>query len=188
MLYLVAAADPGEAWCGLAVAYLATDVVADDQAAKMEPLMQSRRRRIRVMEAETLTPQQLYDKLERLSGQLYHLVLERYSLYPWMAREQGYSELLTAQCVGVVKYIAGKAGVPVTLQDAKGCLRGGRAAAKKAGFPMEDRALGSGRFRYRGPDFALPGRPHRRDALAHLVWWATHDQNSPLLTERQLPR
>jgi hypothetical protein len=148
---------------------------------------QSTKGRIVLLTCLTLEPQQLYRKLETLIPSLHHLVLERYSLYPWLAREQGYSELLTSQCVGVVRYLADRASLPLTQQDAKGNLKAGRAIAKSSGFKMKSRVLGSGRFKYRGPDFDLPGRPHRRDAASHGVVWAARDPSSPLLTRRQVP-
>src|SRR5580692_11051045 len=171
-VFRLAAIDPGEAWCGLAefdLAPLGGRLLGDGFVD------QSRRGTIRLMQCRTLTPHDLYGELERIAPLIHAVVLERYSLYPWMAREQGFSELLTAQCVGVVTDIAVRRfKVPVfCLQDAKGTLKGGRAQAARAGFRMKDRALGSGRFRYRGPDFDLPGKPHRRDAAAHGVFWAT---------------
>lgn len=178
-VYRIAAVDPGESWCGLAefsLAPLGGCLLGDGFVD------QSRRGKIRLMRCRTLRPHDLYGELEKLAPLLHALVLERYSLYPWMAREQGFSELLTAQCVGVVTDIAVRRfGVPVfELQDAKGTLRGGRAIADKAGFRMKDRALGSGRWKYRGPDFDLPGRPHRRDAASHGVFWAARSPQSPL--------
>lgn len=181
-VYRIAAVDPGESWCGLAefdLAPLGGRLLGDGFVD------QSRRGKIRLMRCRTLTPASLYGELEKLAPTLHAVILERYSLYPWMAREQGFSELLTAQCVGVVTDIAvRRCQVPVfILQDAKGVLKGGRAAAKQAGFRMKDRVLGSGRFRYRGPDFDLPGRPHRRDAAAHGVFFAANNKQwSPLLT------
>lgn len=179
--YLVLAVDPGEAWCGLATFLLRPG----GGFYRGNCLDQSTKGKIVLLNAQTLEPPRLYRALEDALPHAHHMVLERYSLYPWLAREQGYSELLTAQCVGVCTYLADRAQVPLTLQDAKGNLKGGRAAAKAAGFKMADRVLGSGRFKYRGPDFALPGRPHRRDACAHGVRWATASPSSPLLTRRQ---
>jgi hypothetical protein len=98
-----------------------------------------------------------------------------------MARQQGFSEFPTAQCVGIVKYIASRRDVQVHMQDAKGNLKQGRAQAQKIGFRMVQRRLGNGKYAYRGPDFDLPGKPHRRDAAAHGVRFATLDGGSPLL-------
>lgn len=177
--YRLAAIDPGESWCGWALFDL---VPLGGRLIGDGFVDQSRRGRIRLMDCRTMDPETLYGELEKWLPRLSFVVLERYSLYPWMAREQGFSELETAQCCGVVGYLARKAGVPLFKQDAKGCLRGGRQQAELAGFRMKARALGSGRFRYRGPDFDLPGRPHRRDAAAHGVFFATTSrEHSPLL-------
>jgi len=183
--YLVAAVDPGEAWCGLSEWLLVPSATARYSADHVD---QSRKGKLVLLRAVTVEPSVLYRELETLMPSLHHLVLERYSLYPWLAREQGYSELETAQCVGVVKYICTRADVDFTLQDAKKNLKEGRANALKAGFQMKDRVLGSGRFKYRGPDFDLPGKPHRRDACAHGAMWATTNPRSPLLTRRQVPQ
>jgi hypothetical protein len=177
---LIAAIDPGDAWCGLAVFRLSRQPrLRYDTAIDCSKLG-----KIQLMQAETMHPDELYAWLEQHcwdgASDLLAIVLERYQLYPWMARQQGFSEFPTAQCVGVVKYLASRAGVPVHMQDAKGCLKGGRAAAKRAGFAMKDRRLGSGRFAYRGPDFDLPGKPHRRDAAAHGVYFAARGKGSPL--------
>jgi hypothetical protein len=180
--YKVGAVDPGEAWCGLSEFLLRPDA---DGPYQGECVDQSRKGKIVLLRAVTVEPSVLYRELENLVPSLHHLVLERYSLYPWLAREQGYSELLTSQCVGVVRYIAHRADLPVTQQDAKKNLKEGRARAAKSGFRMKDRALGSGRFRYRGPDFDLPGKPHRRDSSAHGVMWSSTNPSSPLLTSRQ---
>lgn len=183
--YRVAAVDPGESWCGLTEFLLIPNAPAPYQG---ECLDQSTKGKIVLLRAVTVEPDVLYRELEVLVPHLHHLVVERYSLYPWLAREQGYSELLTAQCVGVTKYIARRADLAYTEQDAKRNLKEGRSRAKKAGFAMVDRMLGSGRFRYRGPDFDLPGKPHRRDSAAHGVMWAATDPASPLLRPaRTLP-
>jgi hypothetical protein len=176
-MYRVDAVDPGEAWCGLAQFELWPQ---SREPGKGEYVDQSKRGKVRLIRAVCLEPKALYRQLELDMPFLYHLVLERFSLYPWLAREQGYSELLTSQCVGVVRYIADKGDVPVTLQDAKGNLKAGRALALDMGFKMKDRALGSGRFKYRGPDFDLPGMPHRRDACSHGVAWSARNKSSPL--------
>jgi hypothetical protein len=179
MSWLIAAIDPGDVWCGLAVFRLSREAEAMHQCDDLDC---SRKGRVRLAYAMTLPPPETYDWLEKNARTLHALVIERYQLYPWLAREQGFSEFPTAQCVGICGYIAGKAGVPVYKQDAKGSLREGRAQAKAIGFDMRDRRLGSGRFAYYGPDFArLPGKPHRRDAAAHGVRWAVLSEHSPLL-------
>lgn len=180
MSYLVVAIDPGDSWCGLALFCLDRD-----GRHQCDCLDCSRGGKVRLCEALTLEPNQLYIWLETNLRTLHSIVLERYQLYPWLARQQGFSEFPTAQCVGVVGYLADRSQVPVYKQDAKGNLKEGRAQAAKIGFDMADRKLGSGRFAYRGPDFArLPGKPHRRDAAAHGVRFATLDRRSPL-TPRQ---
>lgn len=178
---LIAAIDPGEVWCGLAV----LDLSRTPRPRIPGVVDQSSKGKMRLLRAETLPPGRLYRELETLAPRLAAVVLERYALYPWLLKEQGFSEVETAQCVGVVCYICSKIDLPVYKQDAKGNLKDGRTIAKKAGFKMKDRALGSGQFRYRGPDFDLPGRPHRRDACSHGVKWSATHPDSPLLVSRQ---
>lgn len=43
------------------------------------------------------------------------LVVEKYQLYGWVAQQQAGSDMKTAQLIGVIKYIAAKAKVPVLL-------------------------------------------------------------------------
>jgi hypothetical protein len=175
----IAAIDPGDVWCGLA------EFKLNDfpRIRYSDAIDCSRLGKIQLMAAMTVHPSDLYGWLEHHARDLSAIILERFALYPWMAREQGFSEFPTAQCVGVVKYIASRVDVPVYLQDPKGNLKEGRAQAAKIGFRMKDRRLGSGRFAYRGPDFDLPGKPHRRDASAHGVRFATLDRRSPLLRD-----
>ena len=176
-LYRIAAIDPGDSWGGLSEIDLAP---LGGRLLDGGLVDQSRRGKIRLMQCRTLRPLDLCDELDRLAPQLCAVVLERFSLYPWMAREQGFSEMLTPQMIGMVRWIARTNKVPVYLQDSKGTLREGRAAAAQAGFRMKDRALGSGKWKYRGPDFDLPGRPHRRDSAAHGIWWCRYSPDSPL--------
>ena len=175
--YQIAAIDPGDSWGGLSeisLAPLGGRLLGDGFVD------QSRRGKIRLMRCRTLRPDDLLDELDRISPRLHAVVLERFSLYPWMAREQGFSEMLTPQMIGAVKWIARQRGLPVYLQDSKGVLRAGRTEAARLGFRMKDRVLGSGQWKYRGPDFDLPGKPHRRDSASHGIWWARYDKHSPL--------
>ena len=176
-LYHIAAVDPGDSWGGLSEIDLAP---LGGRLLGNGFVDQSRRGKIRLMQCRTLRPDDLLDELDRMAPRLHWLVVERYSLYPWMAREQGFSEMLTPQMIGAIKWIARRHGVPVELQDSKGTLKAGRAIAKQAGFRMKDRVLGSGQWKYRGPDFDLPGKPHRRDSASHGMWWTRYSSHSPL--------
>jgi len=176
-VYRIAAIDPGDSWGGLSEIDLKPGGGILLGGGFVD---QSRYGKIRLMTCRTLKPLDLCDELDRMAPLLAAVVLERYSLYPWMAREQGFSEMLTPQMVGMVRWIARSHGVPVYLQDAKGTLKEGRKVAARAGFKMKDRVLGSGKWKYRGPDFDLPGKPHRRDSAAHGVWWARFSPDSPI--------
>jgi hypothetical protein len=176
-LYHIAAIDPGDAWGGLSEIDLAP---LGGRLLGTGFVDQSTRGKIRLMQCRTLRPEDLLDELDKIAPQLHAVILERFSLYPWMAREQGFSEMLTPQMIGVVKWIARSHKVPVYLQDSKGVLKSGRTAALQAGFKMKDRVLGSGQWKYRGPDFDLPGKPHRRDSASHGMWWIRCSPDSPL--------
>lgn len=98
------------------------------------------------------------------------LVVEKYVLYPWMAREQGYSDFPTVKVIGVLEYIADVKGIPIFIQGAD-IKRKSRRIGERSGFPGAIRMIGTGRQRYRGWDY-LASSQHERDAIAHGVWWA----------------
>lgn len=127
----------------------------------------------------------LFETIESL--RLDALIIESYHLYPWQARNQGFSEFPTPQTIGVLKYIADKRGIGVTMQKAV-IKKKARALAEAQGIPMATRALGSGKSAYRGPDFdarrlkteyGCPSSQHVRDAMAHGYWWAWTNAMSP---------
>lgn len=161
------AIDPGDVWAGLAVL-----LVGQDPLLREEGLARSRDGRVVLQRCTTGRTAETMDWLERHLWQASHLVVERYQLYPWLARQQGFSEFHTPEMIGQIKWIAGKLDLPVHLQDASGNLKQGRAYAEQDGFPVVERRLGHGKYAYYGPDFDLPGKPHRRDAAAHAVQFA----------------
>lgn len=131
----------------------------------------------------------LFSRVERWcrDGGLAHLVLEEYRLYPWQARNQGFSTFPTPQAIGVLRYLAKKYQVAVTMQKAA-VKRDARKLAERRGVPMTIRSLGSGKGAYRGPDFdakwlqglyGVKSSQHIRDAMAHLVYWAWTNPQSP---------
>jgi hypothetical protein len=166
----VFAVDPGEsksgfAWFKLFAAPefhphspLGTDGVCYDDSAD---------HRLHLWRCFTVPPWELADYLETNLWRADALVIERFQLYPWMARQQGFSTFGTAESIGIYRRIAHKVGVPVYLQDAARNKKSGRTRANAWGFRMVDRKLGSGKFVYYGPDFDLPGKLDRRDAAAH---------------------
>lgn len=158
------AVDPGEAWCGFAWFHLVRPGPHQCDC----PFGCSSNGAVRLLQCLTFRPpDECFDYLDTNLHRASVLVLERFRLYPWMARQQGFSSFGTAESIGVIKRIARRLDVPVVLQDAAGNLKDGRAFASTWGFPMVERKLGSGRYTYFGPDFDLPGKPHRRDAAAH---------------------
>ena len=107
-------------------------------------------------------------------GELDLLVVESFRLYPKMAREQGYSEFLTPQLIGVIRFIARRRGIPVYMQGAsikKMALQ--VASTPKPGFPLQK--LRGGRRDFEGRN------QHERDAVAHGFWWAHRNDDSPLV-------
>lgn len=165
---LVTAVDPGSAWRGFAEL-----MVQSPGPCPPGCLDHSTDLRLHLLRCHTYSKaDELYDDLSCNLWRSHRLVLERFRLYPWMARQQGFSEFGTAECLGVCKYIADKVGIPYVLQDPAGNMKDGRQYALQDGFKMVDRKLGSGKYTYYGPDFDLPGKPHRRDAAAHAVNYA----------------
>lgn len=67
-----------------------------------------------------LFPSQLFkDLASRLGmGQLDLVVCEEFRLYPKMASDQGYSIMPTCEVIGVIKYLAKAAGIPIVMQPA----------------------------------------------------------------------
>lgn len=103
-------------------------------------------------------------------------IIEAFRLYPELAREQGYSEFLTPQTIGVLRYIARRRHIPYFIQGAD-VKKKARRIGERLGFPGSIRMLGSGRYRYRGWDFQGPSQ-HERDATGHGVWWAFNHPKS----------
>lgn len=101
-----------------------------------------------------ITPPQAVIEIENRigTGTLATLVIESYRLYPWLAQQQGYSELKTPQLIGVLKYLAWKAGANVIEQNA---------TIKKRAF---DKMTQDG--------YEMPKtNQHVRDAIAHGYWY-----------------
>jgi hypothetical protein len=106
------------------------------------------------------------------------LIVEAYVLYPWMAREQGYSDFPTVKVIGVLQYICELRGIPCFIQGAD-VKKKARRIGERGQFPGAIRMLGTGRNRYRGWDFHGPSQ-HERDAIAHGVWWSFNHPVSKL--------
>lgn len=143
---------------------------------------------IKINRTATMLRPQVLDELQVLSFDMPEpkvdlFVVERYQLYPWMARQQGFSEFETPQLIGVIKYIASLLHIPVVMQTASVKKKGRSLAWDHGVRPMDTRSLGSGKGAYKGPDFGkLRGNgmtQHERDALAHLYYWALTSKGSP---------
>lgn len=65
--------------------------------------------------ADELTPAECVDRVWDLAqtGILGLLVVERFTLYPWMAAEQSHSEMWTSQMIGALSHIARRYSVPL---------------------------------------------------------------------------
>lgn len=114
-------------------------------------------------------------------GELDLIVVESFRLYPQMAREQGYSEFLTPQLIGVIRFIARRRGIPVYLQGASIKKLALQVASSKPDFPLQK--LRGGRTDFEGRN------QHERDAVAHGFWWAYRSDDSPLVqAERDAAR
>jgi len=135
--------------------------------------------------------QELWDRYSAWArgGGLANLVLEEYRLYPWQARNQGFSDFPVPQSIGVLRYISAQYNIPVTMQKAT-VKKEARKIAAVRGVPMQVRSLGSGKGAYRGPDFdaawikglyGVRSSQHVRDAMAHLVHWVWTHRDSPAI-------
>lgn len=129
----------------------------------------------------SVSPGHVYDLLDRRSipGRGWDVVVaEEFRLYPWLATQQAFSELHTVEVIGVIKYLCALADLPLYMQKTN-IKKEARHLAEAHGWPMQVRSLGTGKGKYKGPDFAYPGQQHGRDALAHGCYWAWKHPNSP---------
>lgn len=110
------AIDPGELHCGVAIFQGATLKVT-----------------------HTWSPPRLFDWLE--SAKVDRVVCEGYWLYPWLLQEQGFSEVLTAQTIGVIKYICGKRRIRYHQQKAT-IKKPTAAIMKRSGVKLPGRTKG----------------------------------------------
>lgn len=170
------AIDPGESKAGLAWFHLYPRPCPVDDG-----LMHSTDRRLYLYRCILFrTIPALIEYTETNLHYARHLAIEEFRLYPWLARQQGFSSFGTAETIGVLKYIARRTGVPFTMQSASGSKKDGRKFAQQWGFPMRDRKLGSGKYTYYGPDFDIPGLQDPRDAAAHgCAYLGGHDIYKP---------
>lgn len=77
------------------------------------------------------------------------LVVERFTLYPWMAAQQSHSEMLTPQMIGALTHVARRFGVPLEKPQASKLRE------------VYDTGLKSRLYAWRGHG------KHARDAEAH---------------------
>jgi len=65
--------------------------------------------------AVEMTPDECVDTVWDLAGfgVIKLLVVERYTLYPWMAAQQSHSEMWTPQMIGALSHIARRHGIPL---------------------------------------------------------------------------
>ena len=70
-----------------------------------------------IFETLTLGPDEAGGWLESLfeTGQVRAAACEEFKLYPWMADEQGFSELRVVEVIGVVKYLTRKHDIPLVM-------------------------------------------------------------------------
>ncbi len=94
----IIALDPGEIHCGVAHFY-------HDVGWHLDTTME-------------LSPGGMFHLLETTSVRGLQVVCEEYRLYPWLLQEQGFSEVPTAEHIGVVKYLAAKRNYDLFMQSA----------------------------------------------------------------------
>jgi hypothetical protein len=117
--------------------------------------------------AVEMTPDECVDTISDLVafGVLGLLVVERYTLYPWMAAQQSHSEMWTPQLIGALTHLARRANVPLYKPQ----------ASKLNG--VYKTPLAARLHKYHGS-----GSKHAKDAEAHglLVVWTVEMQREGL--------
>lgn len=119
----------------------------------------------------------IYDELEEYkSSQVKRLdliIIEEFRLYPWMAREQGFSSFETVEVIGALKYLADRVlDIPYVMS--KTSNKAPAVSVAKSNQPTLVRRGSGGKTDFVGSN------QHERDALSHLVWYAWRDRTSPL--------
>jgi hypothetical protein len=103
------------------------------------------------------------------------ILIEKFVLYPWMARQQGFSEFPTVKIIGIIEYFAGRLDVPLIKMDTSN--KNPAVAVARANQPRLLKTYGN---RAKGKVYFTGSNEHERDALAHLAWFAWRDKRSPL--------
>lgn len=103
------------------------------------------------------------------------VLCEKFVLYPWMARQQGFSEFLTPQMIGIISYLVGLLDVPLIMTNTSN-----KKLAVDVARPIQPKLLRTYPNRKAGKVYFAGSNEHERDALAHMAWFAWRDQRSPL--------
>lgn len=139
MMKLITAIDPGDKHCGVAW--------FSNKGTLVQTL--------------TWTPDQVICDIETMVSRAHAVVCEEYRLYPWLAAEQGFSEFLTCELIGVIKYLTHQRKIDLYMQPA---------SIKK---PTE------GHLRSRG--IVLQGHSrHEKDAELHGYHWQLNPEGRKL--------
>lgn len=182
--FTLLAVDPGDRHCGLARFKVRPGPTDKDRwrarltwSTELTPAQL-----VAVMENQAWPDAALRDLPELTPETIDVLVVEEFRLYPWMAREQGYSDFKTPRLIGKLELLADWAGVPLYLQGAsikKPSVATARRLVMDCDRPGEDLPelvkLTSGRYDFVGRN------QHVRDAIAHGWYWLLHHPDSPLV-------
>lgn len=182
--FYLQAIDPGDVHCGLAKFHVVPPGHRLNRSSTWQALCEIATELDPVGLVRSLEPAawsgELFDELRPDDIALY--VVEEFRLYPWMARQQGYSDFKTPRLIGKLEYLAERAGKPLYLQGASNkkpaVAKARRYAADLAepGFGPELVRLASGRYDFKGRN------QHVRDAIAHGWWWLLTNPDSPVCT------
>lgn len=100
---------------------------------------------LRCVQAVEYDPQGAYRVLESAlsegNGPVEEVIIEEFRLYPWKLQEQGFREMLTSECIGVLKYICDRAGV-VWVQQPASIQKVTEARMKEQGVRLVSRGNG----------------------------------------------
>lgn len=180
--FCLLAVDPGDVHCGVAKFRVLSPADPINRTGRWQAVCEVASEfdppnLVRMFESFAW-PDEVADELRPDDIDLF--IVEEFRLYPWMARQQGYSDFKTPRLIGKLEYLVGKSGRRLYMQGAsvkkQAVARARRVAddtdAKQ--YAPQLIKLTKGRYDFRGRN------QHIRDAMAHGWYWLLTHPDSPM--------